>query len=59
MLSADCHHGDHEWRGGGSCVRCGKQLRCFCGRFVREDALDAHLEACAAVGAAEEEKRDG
>lgn len=42
----DCHFGDHLWMGGGVCVRCGLQLRCACGVFVREDGIDAHLERC-------------
>lgn len=46
---ADCHYGDHTYRGGGSCVRCGKRLRCFCGAFVTEAGLDAHLEGCRAA----------
>ena len=47
VTDADCYFGDHTWLGGGSCVRCGKQLRCYCGQFVREDDIDRHLrESC-------------
>lgn len=34
----------HYWRGG-SCTRCGEQLRCACGRFVTIEGLDEHLES--------------
>jgi hypothetical protein len=46
MLAPDCQYGDHTWRGGSVCVRCGERLRCYCGQFVREDELDVHLETC-------------
>jgi hypothetical protein len=40
-----CLSGCH-WNGG-SCSRCGNQLRCMCGRFVTIDALDKHInEQC-------------
>ncbi len=39
----DCHYGDHTYLGGGVCVRCGKRLRCYCGAFVTETGIDAHL----------------
>jgi hypothetical protein len=57
-LDPDCHYGDHDWAGGGVCIRCGKELRCYCGRFIREDQLDAHVEKCPWVLAhADEEER--
>ncbi len=43
MSDPDCHFGDHLYLGGGTCVRCHKPLRCYCGRFIREDELDAHI----------------
>jgi hypothetical protein len=43
MTNPDCHYGDHLWMGGGSCVRCGIQLRCYCGCFIREDDIERHL----------------
>jgi len=43
-MDPDCHYGDHLWKGGGSCVRCGVKLRCYCGQFVREDDLLRHLD---------------
>ena len=47
MTDPDCHYGDHLWMGTGACVRCGVQLRCGCGAFVREDDLDRHIrESC-------------
>lgn len=37
--------GDHSYRGTGQCPTCGDRLRCcFCGRFVREDSIDEHLD---------------
>lgn len=43
-MNPDCHYGDHTWRGGGTCLHCGKRLRCgLCGQFVREDDLDNHV----------------
>ena len=45
----DCHYGDHHWgRGGdaGVCTRCGKQLRCACGQFIRADGFEAHFPKC-------------
>lgn len=50
MIDPDCYYGDHEWRGGGACVRCGVQLRCYCGQFVTESGIDKHLrESCLSV----------
>ena len=43
---AFCSMEGHDWRGGGVCVRCGEQLRCGCGQFVRDDDFDAHLRVC-------------
>lgn len=57
MIDADCHYGDHSWRGGGVCVRCGVQLRCSCGQFVREDGIEQHIEACPYVLAVLEDER--
>lgn len=45
-MDPDCYMEGHLWRGGGVCVRCGEELRCYCGRFIREDQLDAHVESC-------------
>lgn len=43
MIDPECHYGDHLWRGTGACVRCGLQLRCYCGQFVTEENLDKHI----------------
>ncbi len=43
--------GDHQWHGASMCPSCGARLRCECGRFVREDAIDAHMETCRVVAA--------
>lgn len=43
-MNPECYYGDHQWRGGGACICCGKKLRCYCGRFVTEDGLNKHLE---------------
>lgn len=51
----DCHYGDHFWNGGGSCVRCGVQLRCYCGQFVTESGIDKHLRESCPVSFAEME----
>jgi hypothetical protein len=45
-LNADCHYGDHSYRDGSVCVACGHHLRCYCGRFIREDEIEAHIEMC-------------
>lgn len=43
-LPAECYYNDHTWRGGGSCIHCGKQLRCqFCGQFLSESTLEKHF----------------
>lgn len=34
--------GGHRWNGTSTCAECGDRLRCLCGQFVREDALDSH-----------------
>ncbi len=34
---------DHYWSGG-ICTSCGERLRCLCGRFIRVDDLDAHID---------------
>ncbi len=49
LLTPECVHGDHLWRGEGACVQCGERLRCICGQFVREDSIDAHLEHCPSI----------
>lgn len=46
---ADCHYGDHTWRGTSQCVRCDARLRCFCGVFVREDRIEAHMGRCPTI----------
>lgn len=38
--------GDHEWHGSSQCAACGARLRCFCGVFIREDRIDAHMPKC-------------
>lgn len=43
MIDPDCHYGDHWWNGESVCSRCGKQLRCICGQFIREEDLDKHI----------------
>lgn len=48
VASVECAHGDHLWRGGGVCS-CGARLRCYCGRFVTEDGIEAHLTECPTV----------
>ena len=48
MADADCHYGDHHWaeRGNGAtCTNCHERFRCACGRFMRIDQLDAHIES--------------
>lgn len=50
MNNADCHYGDHLWKGTSQCVRCGERLRCYCGAFVREDNLDDHVNHDCAWG---------
>lgn len=58
MINPDCHYGDHSWRGGGVCVRCGVQLRCYCGQFVTEDGIEKHLrESCPLEKKFREEER--
>lgn len=54
----DCHYGDHSYHGGGICVRCGRQLRCYCGVFIREDGIEAHLATCRTAAAAEQAEYD-
>lgn len=58
-LSEGCMSG-HYWHGGSVCSLCGERLRCGCGRFVREDALDAHVRECKVLEAQaiENETRD-
>lgn len=59
MIDPDCHYGDHSWYGGGVCVRCGIQLRCYCGQFVREDDIERHLrESCPIALDEREEERE-
>lgn len=41
----DCHYGDHHWVGG-RCSLCGKPFRCLCGRFLRIEDLDDHIDKC-------------
>lgn len=36
--------GDHYWRGG-RCTACGERFRCYCGRFIKVEDIDAHVEA--------------
>ena len=40
-----CHMEGHAWGHGGTCHRCGAQLRCLCGRFVRIDGIEAHIDS--------------
>ena len=47
--SAICMMEGCSWQGGSVCVNCGARLRCWCGRFVRADSFDAHLESCEVV----------
>lgn len=47
ILSPPCWYtNDHQWHGKSMCPECGARLRCLCGRFVREDNLEAHMDAC-------------
>jgi hypothetical protein len=47
VIDPDCYYGDHHWADNGSvCSRCGKQLRCICGAFLRADGFDAHAPNC-------------
>jgi hypothetical protein len=56
--SADCHYGDHEWRGGSVCIRgCGSRLRCICNCFVRADNMGAHVQRCRTVKKEEDDYR--
>ncbi len=57
-MNADCHYGDHQWRGGGICIACGTRLRCYCGAFVREDGIEEHLKKCPVTLAAEQAEYD-
>ena len=45
MMSEGCLSG-HYWHGSSVCSLCGERLRCECGRFVREDSLEAHVIVC-------------
>jgi hypothetical protein len=45
-MNENCYYNDHDWHGGGACVHCGERLRCFCGQFVTESSMRAHLESC-------------
>lgn len=35
---------EHFWRGG-RCTACGERFRCYCGRFVKVEDIDAHVQA--------------
>jgi hypothetical protein len=53
MINPNCHFGDHDWRGSGVCVHCGKRLRCYCGQFVTEDGIDKHIRDSCPIAFAE------
>jgi hypothetical protein len=59
FVDAACYEEGHLWRGTGACVRCGEQLRCYCGRYVTEAGIDKHLRESCPVSFAEmqEERR--
>lgn len=48
-VNENCWMGDHDWMGTSRCAHCGSRLRCFCGRFVREDRLAEHVDTCVVV----------
>jgi hypothetical protein len=53
-----CYQEGHLWRGTGACVYCGEQLRCFCGRFVREDGIEKHLNESCPLASLQEREDD-
>ena len=55
MTGSDfCHVEGHLWRGG-LCIRCYEQYRCWCGRFMKIEDMDAHFPHCPWVLAHKEE----